>query len=440
MNERSATAASVTRLAVALAMGGWLAPEVALAQDATYALTAGARYSDNIERSTVGEISDTAIVAGLQLGINREGSKLAASIGAGLEYLNYLDNDFRDEVVGSLNANLTFALVPDRFQWVVQDMFGQTRIDRSFAESPSNRQYSNVFTTGPDWRIPLGERSQLRLEARWSDVRYETTEADNQRYSGTVTLSRAMSPASNAYVGVRGERIEYEPDSTGVAFEYDVASGYLGYRHEAARTTIDVQAGYTSFDGLARSVDGPLLQLAIDRELTPRSTLEFRAGTALTDSAQVFRRDQELAGVDGGTGTVVISRDPLQSSYASLAVSLVSSRNTIRIGLDWRRDDQETELELDRGLWSASLVLSREMSSRLRGRVSAGYLTEDAANATANFDEWFVGAGLEWTLTRTLSLALRVDRYEGSYTDAAPGSRNYAENRAFVGLTYAPRR
>lgn len=434
MHDKKYTAALVL-----LALSSGAAP--AVAQEFQFAVSVGATHSDNVGRVAENEVSDTTATAGLVLGIEREGSRLDADVAADLQWRNYLDDTYGDEVVGGLAATLVFALVPDRFTWTIQDNYGQTLVDRRFAETPDNRQDTNFFTTGPDLYVPLGERTRLQLSARWSDVAYEDTQqADSERYSGTVGFLRALGPRSN--VGLNGtfERVEYDDSTAALDFDYDRVSGYLSYSVEGARTGLEVRAGYTTVDGALRTYDGPLFGLTVTREVGARSTLEFNAGTNLTDSADVFTRDQMLGGVDAGTGTVIVTQDPLQSDYVSLGLTVEGTRTSIGFGVDWTQDRQENLTALDRERLGGSLLLTRQLTQRLTARLFGGYATEEIEQG-ADFDEWVVGAGLEWALTETFSVALQADRNDGSGdTGAGAASRDYVENRVSLTISYSPRR
>lgn len=410
-------------------------------QRAEFGLSLGATHSDNIGRTAQDEVSETTAAAGVQFNVVRSGGRLDLDAAADLQYRSYLDDTFGDEVVGGLSGRLVYAFVPDRFTWTVQNNYGQTLVDRRLVETPDNRQDTNYFSTGPDWIVPVGGRTQLRLQARWADARYDATDADNQRYSGAIGLTRALGRGSSLSLNGRAERVEYQDVLPGLDFEYDFVTGFLGYRIEGARTTLELQGGYTSVDGGGPSFDGPLFGVVVTRQLTQRSTLEFSAGTELTDTTQAFSRDQLLAGVDAGSGTVIVNRDPLQSDYAALAVNLAGGRQTLRLGADWRRDRQETLNEFDRDRLGASIGLSRELTPRLRGTLAAAFAREELDNLATDFDEWSVGAGLEWALSSAVGVTLRADRIEGSgEVSGVAGSRDYTENRFSLFLTYAPRR
>ena len=122
-------------------------------EDLRYALSVGALYSDNINRTPTNEETATVGTAGLDLRARRESQRLSYRANSNLNYLNYLDTDLSDKVVGHFNGSSSYALVPGRLLWIVRDDFDQTRIDNLSPAAPSNRQNINEFATGPELNL-----------------------------------------------------------------------------------------------------------------------------------------------------------------------------------------------------------------------------------------------------------------------------------------------
>ena len=76
-------------------------------QDLQYALSVGALYSDNIDRTPTNEETATVGTAGFDLRARREGSRLSYRADSNLNYLNYIDTDLSDQVVGHVNGSAT---------------------------------------------------------------------------------------------------------------------------------------------------------------------------------------------------------------------------------------------------------------------------------------------------------------------------------------------
>jgi len=412
---------------------------VAGAQEVDLEFTIGAYHTDNAGRTSVDEQSDTVGEAGLRLGIARERGRLTADVSADLRFQKYFDDSYDDELMGGLDGTLTYWFLPERFSWVVQDNFGKALIEPRNVDTPANRQNANYFSTGPDFRLPLGDRTELVLSGRWSDASFDEGEQDNQRLTGNVGLVRHLSASSSMSLNAMAERVEYGEEL--LNSDYDRQSAYLGYDTRGARTTLSLRAGYTALHDFGDTTDGPLFDLTVARELSPRSTLTLNAGTNLTDSAEAMRRDQGISGVgiDGGTG--IVSADPFQSDYASLELALTGVRTSVDFGVHWRAEDHERSAALNRDSIGASVTLTRRFSQTLSMSLYGGWTTQDFADSDVEFDEWSYGAGLDWAFARRFGLTLRADRFDGSGdTTFGADQRDYTENRIALHLNYTPRR
>ena len=98
-------------------------------------------------------------------------------------------------------ARVTWWAVPERFALVLDNVYGQIATDPFSPIGPENRQNTNFLSTGPDWYIPLGERTRAYLGGRYGvgAVR-RSTDNDSERLLGIVGIDRAVS----SYVATGG--------------------------------------------------------------------------------------------------------------------------------------------------------------------------------------------------------------------------------------------
>lgn len=424
-----------------LTVGAFVAAAGAEAQEARFGWSAsvGATHTDNIGRTSVNEESETSGDLGLRFDWSRPEGRLRADAGADLLYRTYLDDRYDDELTGRLNGTLTYALVPERLSWVIEESYGQTLIDPRAVDNPGNRQNTNVFSTGPDLILGLGPRTNLTVSGRWTDASFEASNTDNRRLTGAASLARRLSAASYLSLNGSATRVEYDDDSFNS--NYDTHSAYLGFGVEGARTSVSLQAGYTSLHDFGESEGGPLLNVDVERRVTPRSTLSLSAGTNLVDTADAFRRNFSTAPIGSGRDDAVVSRDPYQYDYLTLAWTLDAGRNGLRASVDWRQEDHERDDVLNRERIGAAVSLTRRLRDTLSASLAGSYNTEDFADSGVDFDEWSLGVGLSWRLGRSFGLGLSAVHYEGSGdTVAGVGTRDFEENRLSVSLTYSPSR
>ncbi|MCW5570590.1 MAG: hypothetical protein KIT78_05805 [Steroidobacteraceae bacterium] len=417
----------------------WMCTGIAMAQQVDLGLTIGAFHTDNIRRESTDEESQTVGELGLRLGWTRNAGRLNGNVDANLAYREYFDDAYDSDLQGGFNGRLVYWFLPERLSWEFQDNYARALIDPRNVDTPGNQQNANYFTTGPDLRLAIGDRTSVLIGGRWSDAYYEDTDAGNQRLSGSLGIERRMSERSTLSLNATAERVEYDDDT--LASDFDRQSGYLEFANQGARTRLSVRAGGTVLHDFGDTTSGPLLNLTMERQLSARSTLTLNAGTELTDSADAMRREQQIGGVDIEGDHPIISAGQFQSDFVSLAWALEGARTTLDLAVDLRSEDYEGDATLNRDALGATAAWVRRLSARLSWRVFGGWTTQDFDRSDVKFDEWNAGTGFDWLLTETVGVTLLGERFEGSGdTLGGANQRDYTENRVTVRLTYTPRR
>src|SRR5688572_10032717 len=149
---------------------------------------AGVGYSDNIGRVPSNETDETIGTVGLELDWSERTRRIRGDATVDLSYYEYMDDTFDSEVLGTANGTLALAIVPETFQWVFQDSFGQAQSDPFAPASPTTREDLNYFSTGPDLTVRFGSTGFGRVFGRWSQTSYERSPLDAERTSGGVAV------------------------------------------------------------------------------------------------------------------------------------------------------------------------------------------------------------------------------------------------------------
>lgn len=432
--------------AVAVALSSAIAPayaqqspgQAAGGQELSFGVSLGATHSDNILRTSTGEQSDTSANVGVQLQARGRTERLESDVSVNAVQRRYFDDTYPNDLVGGLNGTLRYWFSPQRFGWLIEDTFGQTSVEPRAVETPNNRQNTNFFSTGPELTIGMGERTDLSLNARYSKATYQESGSDDQRYVGTVGIVRRVGRRSSLSLTDTYERIQF---TDAASTDYSRNSVSVGFSAQGAHTRLTAQAGYTALYGLGRTLDGPLFNVSIVRDLTQRSSVTLTAGTSFTDSAEAFRRDRRLGGVLLENDPNVVSTDPFQSDFASLVWALRGTRTTITVTGDWRADDHAKLDELNRESLGARFTVARRLSPAFQAVVEGAWRGDDFAESNVKFDEYSGGVGLNWSVSRSIDLSVRGDHFRGSGDSVGPfGSRDYSETRYTLSVSYTPRR
>lgn len=419
-------------------------PGIAVAQEDSvqpqsldFGVTAGAIWSDNISMQSQNEESGTIAEVGLDLRYNQRSRRLQTDIEINTAYQRYVDDEFDDDFIGGVDGTLIVGVVPDHFEWFFQDNFGQARVDPLAASTPDNSEDVNYFTTGPDVTLRFSNRTSMRIGGRYSLTDYETAELDGDRYSAELALIRQVSGASALSLNVRGERLNFDDTLTGGGYDnYDRYEGFVRYELSNSRTDLGVDVGYNSIDDGTDSSAGSLLRLVLDRQISPSSSIQIRAGSEFSDAGNVFRSMQEVSGVSTDPEKVIETADALERRFGLLGWRF--SRNRTWFGFDAEYSDEsyENDVTLDRSLVRYGAYIGRQLTPNVRVEFDARMSNEDFDRSDVEVDEFQTLAALHWALGRTLSCRLQYE-----YRDRDGSSvevQQYQESRASLFLTWFP--
>jgi hypothetical protein len=398
-------------------------------------LELGAEHSDNIGRVPVDEQEDTIGTASIALALERHRPKLEADISANLQYRHYLDDSFGDEVVGGADAYLGWLLLPERFVWVVEDNFGQVTRNPLQADTPDNREQTNLLSTGPDITLPLGSRTVFLLSGRYSDNYYEESPSSNESVDATAGIGRKLS--EQTLLSVNGSIRDIKYDNSELFADYTIRSAYLRLASTGARTTLEVDAGYAEAERDDKTSDGPLFRLEVSYEITSRSTVTLSGGHVFTDSGEALRVDQQALGPGQDVNTTLAAGDVYRDTYGYLTFDTARETGSFSASIFARKERHEDQVGLDRDIAGAGLTWLHRLGSRLELSFEGSYNDENFVVGDLSFQEWYAGLGLGVRLTPTVSLRTSFYHNVGSGDGT---SRDYEENTAYLGIRYSMKR
>jgi hypothetical protein len=398
----------------------------------TYEADVGIGYSDNIRRVTSGEEKETLADFGLNLDWSEHTRRLDASVLTDIGYVDYLNDTFDSEVLGTADASLTFGILPERFTWLLQDSFGQASTDPFAPVTPDTRENINYFTTGPDFILRFGGQNALQLFGRYSSTDYEESDLDGERVSAGLRMYHELSAASRVGLNAVADRSEFDsPQNPG----YDRDSVFLSYDLNAGRTIIAAQAGYSWLETDGRNPDaGPLFDITVTREVSAASTLIFSVSDRFTDAGEALG---DFAGAGGEGGQVPVdvtaAAEPYENRELSLEWQFSRNRTGINLSVNRTESDYEVTETLDRNRTSYFGSYTRRLQPTLDLIVSGEFIQTDFGTGSET-EEWRGSLEVSWRLTRHLGVRLSA---ESSDRTATEGLGEYREQRAMLSFTYS---
>lgn len=426
-NKRHVGAAALASLPLLVVSGASIAATL------DYQLTAGGGHSDNIRRVAVDKESENIGSAGLQFSLDQRSSRLYADMVGNFAYYDYLDDTFDDEVLGNFAGQARFAFVPERFEWLLADNFGQVLSDPFMPATPDNRENINYLTTGPDLLFAFGSQTRLRLAGRYSMTTYEDTEADSDSVLGEIELSRVLSSASSiGFVG-RAQQVEY--DERQLDADYDQSEAFLRYDAEGARTFLTVEAGYTRIerDATANSDSGPLFRLDVTRRLTASTTASLSLAREFASPGSDFAATQsgQSIGLETAPGRQTV--EPFTRESVGLGWTFTRNRTTLSLSGSRDEHSYESQPALDQTLTSGTVAVRRELSPVMSLVVDGAYMRSDFEQPGGDYSEAGGGVTFSWRLSSRVSLNATYD-YVDRDSDLAAGG--YTENRYWFYIGY----
>jgi hypothetical protein len=329
-------------------------------------LTAG--YTNNLLRQSDGE-DDVPVSFGFTGNWVETTRHFSANVEGRVDGIKYFNDTWDDEVLGQLDGSLTWWAVPERFAWVVENVYGQVATNPFESISPANRENTNFFSTGPDWYMPFGERMRAYLGGRYGSVRYETSDTDSERLVGIAGIDRAVSSKSRLGIQMSSESVDF--DST-LQSDFDRQEAYVRYEFSRDQQTgglpagITVNAGYTWLDGDAGDDSAPLIEVLYSKDLSSSVRVGLELASRFSDAGLEFAAGG-LPGSGPGIDPGVIPQAGVYEERSGLA-TIDFQRQRTNLGFAIRLADEAYETDtLDRRSYDLQLTAERRMTRRLTG-------------------------------------------------------------------------
>jgi len=387
--------------------------------------------SDNVARSSTDEVSDVIAGIGFVGSWHKPEGRLRGQADFDVAYYSYLDDTFDDRVLGGLSAFAEYDLIVDRLSWMVRDNFGQTEVDPFLAANPGNVENVNYFTTGPDLTLQFGPRTYALIYGRYSNLAYETTQSDNERLEGGLSLRRDLSETMTVSLNGSQERVEYKYIPPGSSFDRQEA--YVGLNFERQRTTLELNGGVTWLHDRGETFDGPLWRVSLTRRIGAYSSVTLYGGEEFSDAGDVFRFGQDVgAGGLDNPDNVFANPDPFERQYVVLGWRTEKERTSFGLSANWEDESYETQTQFDRERYGLRADATHALTQRTQLTASL-YGTRQDYREGFEEDEWRFDLIYGWQIAQPLYIDFTYRRF---FREASNSSGTAIENMLFMSLTY----
>jgi hypothetical protein len=306
-----------------------------------YRIDAGIEHNDNVNLSEDDPKVDNILAPTLGFTYRQGGSVVQAEIDGALQYRDYLNDTFGDELRGQIGGRVNWIILPQRLDFVFEDYLGMQPIDSLEPGAPSNLQQTNVFALGPTFDFRLGAAARGQVELRYIDSYAEKTDAfDSGREVGAFRIVRDVSATSQLSGNVEAQHIDFKHDSGGPGYDRYNLFGRYAQTLRVFDYTIDL--GYTWLDAgdPVGSHSAPLARLVAGWHPDERSRLAFIGSYQYSDAAtdlietvqeRVMPRAGQSIPTSIAAGTAVVNPAPYRETRAQLTYSYVEKRWSLNV-------------------------------------------------------------------------------------------------------------
>jgi hypothetical protein len=407
---------------------------------ALYELSAGVRWSDNYARTVIAD-SGAMGTLGAVLDAVRTTGRLQFDTKADLDYLHYFRGSYNDEVLGKFVGAASYQVLPQSLRWVIEDHFGQITTDYFQAPGPQNRQYLNVFSTGPELRVRLADALAIRVSGRYGRDDYQTSLYSATHLKGDLAMERRPSEAALLSLGGGHERVDYLKDFAKPG-NFAVNRYYAGYTLSGARSSIDLEGGYAESQGGLAQLRGFTGHVVLESKIGASSSVHASARRELTTVGSGSRATDYLPGATGFTLAAILTGSLYFTEAGDIGYTWRRPRTEFDVSAGQARETDHRDIRPDRDLTTAGAKLTHRLTPLADAIFYAGWsrdLLHDAqipGRPIGDFLSTEIGYGA--TVKKRWSQVV-VTSFDLAHTERTADIGRYRENAVWLRLAYSPR-
>jgi len=411
--------------------------QIAHAGEIAYGIGYLGEYSDNIRRASSDQQSEwiNSVMAGAAYREN--GPALDAHLLAQAEYRDYKNDTYNDGMFYYADASLLWRIAPQRLNWIFVDRYGQLTRDISLPDTPDNRINTNVFTTGPDILIRLGQVNTLVLGMRYGNATYSEGSLDSNRYGASARWQYAANTEMTYSLNYEAGQVKYENQLLNDNFtRHDL---YFRTDMHAARTRFLLDLGGTQVNReVAGETSGYLARLNWSQQLTSGSSAGLLVASEYLDTGTVFLSTATSPTIAPGASSYIpATNDVSNDFYYTKRAEVYYTRIDGSFGLNARAYYRDIDYEvapLDRLEAGGRLDVTYSPVSLLAATVYGSHLDTQYQGFTRDDRESEAGIRFQYRVNRTVSAMLDGRKTWRYSTDAM---QEFTDRRVLFSLLYS---
>lgn len=409
-----------------------------------YTLELGAEHSSNINYSQYDPISQDLLIPRLYFSYDQNGSTVQAHAVGQIEYRDYLQGDFNNELRGNLASALNWIMLPERLAFAVTDNSSVEPVNSLANDAPTNVQQTNVLSAGPTLLLHFSNALRAQAELRYiSTTASRTKYFDSQRGSGALRLVRELDATDQVSANLEAGHVHFTDPGTGPGQftpDYDTYSVYGRYQSKLAKIQLDAALGWSkySFDQGAPDQSGVMARVLLNWAVTPESTLGIGATHQFTDASQQLIIDPAQIGTHIDTTSIAVGNAVITPQiYLEKRIDTSYAYDGPRLGFSITPFYRQQNYVNDPLYSQEGPGLGFDLEYRLRPLLAIGFAAAGERTRYTSLDRrdefYSYGPSLTDQLTRHWSWSLNLTHNQ---QDSSQPGLSYTENLVFFVISY----
>ncbi len=420
-----------------------------------WSLEGAAGYDTNPGRVAINPSGSPTLYMGTTVLVDEMRPRWDVRLGANVGYIDFLKGGYRGQVIGSLSADLRYALIPKILFWNVDDRFGQTTTNVLAPARPNNRTDVNVFSTGPTLVLPLNAVTRLQADARYGIDTFRSGQLpDDTRYTGSAGLIRQLGHLSEVslngdYTQVKYGNYSSTPDTLFPSADlgnYTRESAFVRYHASNKLDTLQVDAGMAKASQAGQSFTSPLLRGELTHRLSAYWTVGASGAREYSDAALAFGNEIAHSGIPlpnspppgiiYTTQSLPLVNQPMLSDSGRLNATWSTVRTTFTMGASVIHERYLIINSSNDNRTQGDLGFTRRLNTTTDLHLGASYAVRQFLTIGQNDKTLYGNATYSWQFDPEFQL-YGTYNFEKRDSTARYG---YTDNRVMIGLRYTPGR
>jgi hypothetical protein len=415
-------------------------------QELEFAVDASAGYDSNPGLVAGQNAGDATVYTGASLFLLENLPRLKALVGATGGYTDFLGGSRAGYALGAVDARAEYAIIPERFYWTASEVFGQNATSAVAAPTASNLTNTNMFSTGPQFVIPVGD-NRINLGAGEGIARYagESTQ-NNDRLNLNAGFTHPIDRFQSISLDGTYQRITYvdqilNPYSIGS--NYSIENIFVQWFEGTVRNDMVVDVGDGRVVQGARVFKSPTLHLNLNRATAPHWNLGLVAESEYSDTAQQFtnalitNRNPVINGIPtpGQIAAEQLTAQPIQTDQLRLTAKYTAPRTVFTGGIYAIKEDYLDDPRFNTTNYGISGRYSRRLSFNTDLSVSAGYQRVSYPGSTLVEQTEDIGPMFSWHVVDNFIVSASINYERRTASNVGYGYNDY---RGFINFRWSP--